>query len=290
MVKRVIKDLFFILIGSLISAVGLHYFVYPASFAPSGFDGVATMLQYLTDNTVSAGVFTLALNVPLLVLACFLLDKKFALYTIISIVSLSGFIVLLGMVNFLQAPITTNLLISAVFSGLMIGVRTGLVLKVGGSSGGVDVIAAVIQKKNPYINIETYITILCYIIIGVSFFVYDRELEPILLSIIQMFVFEKTVSFTMRSKRNAVEFKIITNDPEVLKEDIIKNLKHGATVLDGKGMFTGNDKSVVLCVVNLRQAPEFMKILKKYDNLFVYCTNISSVNGNFRWNREDIAK
>lgn len=290
MVKRLIRDILFILVGSLISAVGLHYFVYPASFAPSGLDGVATMLQYLTGEKVNAGVFTLALNAPLLVLAFFLLDKKFALYTILSIVSLSIFIIILGEINFPQSSASADPLIAAVFSGLMIGLRTGLVLKVGGSSGGVDIIAAIFQKRNPYVNIETYITILCYIIIGVSYFVYGNQLEPVLLSIIQMFVFEKAVAFLMRSRRNAVEFKIITTTPDVLKEDIIKNLKHGATILDGKGMFTGNDKSVILCVVNLRQAPEFMKLLKKYDNLFVYCTNISNVNGNFRWNREDVAK
>ena len=285
---KYVKDILLILVGSLISAIGLHYFVYTANFAPTGVDGIATMLQSKTQ--VNAGIYTLALNLPLIILSFVFLDKKFAIYTMISIVTMSIMLIILKTID--PTPTTTfdHEILPAVFSGVLIGIRTGLVLKVGGSSGGVDIIAAIIQKKKPYANIETYIAMISYVIIGVSFFVYDNNIECILLSIIQMFVFEKTVASVMRSKRNAVEFKIVTSDPDLLKNDILSNLKHGATVIHGQGMFTGADKSIILCVVNLRQVPDFMKLLKKYDNLFVYCTNISSVNGNFRWNKDDVAK
>ncbi len=111
-----------------------------------------------------------------------------------------------------------------------------------------------------------------------------------MLSFIQMFVFEKTAALVMQNLRNAVEFKIITDHPELLKDDIISNLKHGATIVESKGMFTGETKSMIFCVVNTRQVPEFMKILKKYEHIFVYSSEVSSVNGNFRWRKEDIAK
>lgn len=287
MKKKIIQDVLLILLGSVLSGVGLYYFVYPASFAPSGVDGIATMLQEITS--VNAGVFLFAINAPLIVLSLIFLDKKFAIYSIISIVSLSAFLVLLEAVNFPQYLSDSEKILPAIFSGLMIGIRTGLLFKIGGSSGGVDIVAAIIQKKNPYVNLERYVTLICYIIIGSSFFLY-KDLECIMLSIIQMFVFEKTVSFVMRSKRNAVEFKIITETPEALKEDILTSLKHGATIVNSKGMYTGEDKSIIFCVVNIRQVPEFMRLLKKYDKLFVYSSNVSSVNGNFRWNRDDVAK
>ena len=180
-------------------------------------------------------------------------------------------------------------MLSAVFSGALLGVRTGLMVRIGASSGGVDVIASMIQKKNPYENIERYISVLCFIIIGASFFVYKNP-ECIFLSVIQIFVFEKAMELVMKNIRNAVEFKIITDNPDVLKEEILLNLKHGATIVESKGMFTGNQKTIIFCVVNTRQVPEFMNLLKKYDKLFVYCSDVSSVNGNFRWHKEDIAK
>ena len=291
MIKKYLFHILFILAGSLVSAIGLYIFVYPAGFAPSGVDGIATMLQE-EFPMVNGGIFLFALNAPLLVLSIVFLDRKFTIYTIISIVSLSVFLVLLELLDnkgFINQYHSNEKLLPAIFSGLMLGVRTGLVFKIGGSSGGVDIVAAIIQKKNPYVNLERYVTILCYIIIGSSYFVY-WNLESIMLSIIQMFVFEMTVSFIMRSKRNAVEFKIVTSEPDALREDILSILKHGATIVDSKGMFTGDDKSMIFCVVNIRQVPEFMKLLKKYNNLFVYSSAVSSVNGNFRWNKDDIVK
>ena len=290
-VKKVTFDILFILVGSLVSAVGLYCFVYPADFAPSGVDGIATMLQS-TFTEINGGIFLFALNAPLIILSLIFLDKKFTIYSIISILSLSVFLLLLELLeskSIIGVYSGTEKMLPAIFSGVMLGIRTGLVFKIGGSSGGVDIIAAIIQKRNPYVNLERYVTIICYIIIGSSYFVYGK-LESIMLSIIQMFVFEITVSFIMKSKRNAVEFKIVTNQPDVLKDDILKTLKHGATIVNSKGMFTGEEKSIIFCVVNLRQVPEFMKILKKYENLFVYCSTVSSVNGNFRWNRDDVAK
>lgn len=291
MIKKYVFNLLLILAGSFISAIGLYIFVYPAGFAPSGVDGIATMLQEKFPM-VNGGIFLFALNAPLLVLSIIFLDKKFTVYTIISIVSLSAFLVLMEVLDdqgYINQYVSNEKLLPAIFSGLMLGIRTGLVFKIGGSSGGVDVVAAIIQKKNPYVNLERYVTVLCYVIIGASYFVY-WHLESIMLSIIQMFVFEMTVSFIMRSKRNAVEFKIVTSEPDALREDILSILKHGATIVDSKGMFTGDNKSMIFCVVNIRQVPEFMKLLKKYDNLFVYSSAVSSVNGNFRWNKDDIVK
>ena len=291
MIKKYVFNLLLILAGSFVSAIGLYIFVYPAGFAPSGIDGIATMLQEKFPM-VNGGIFLFALNAPLLVLSIIFLDKKFTVYTIISIVSLSAFLVLMEVLDdqgYINQYVGNEKLLPAIFSGLMLGIRTGLVFKIGGSSGGVDIVAAIIQKKNPYVNLERYVTVLCYVIIGASYFVY-WHLESIMLSIIQMFVFEMTVSFIMRSKRNAVEFKIVTSEPDALREDILSILKHGATIVDSKGMFTGDNKSMIFCVVNIRQVPEFMKLLKKYDNLFVYSSAVSSVNGNFRWNKDDIVK
>ena len=291
MIKKYVFNLLLIFAGSFVSAIGLYIFVYPAGFAPSGIDGIATMLQEKFPM-VNGGIFLFALNAPLLVLSIIFLDKKFTVYTIISIVSLSAFLVLMEVLDdlgYINQYVSNEKLLPAIFSGLMLGIRTGLVFKIGGSSGGVDIVAAIIQKKNPYVNLERYVTVLCYVIIGASYFVY-WHLESIMLSIIQMFVFEMTVSFIMRINLNAVEFKIVTSEPDALREDILSILKHGATIVGSKGMFTGDKKSMIFCVVNIRQVPEFMKLLKKYDNLFVYSSAVSSVNGNFRWNKDDIVK
>ncbi len=105
-----------------------------------------------------------------------------------------------------------------------------------------------------------------------------------------MFVFEKSTAVLMKETRNAVEFKIITAHHKEIKNEIIYNLKHGATVLTAKGLYTEKEKEMIVSVVNIRQVPEFLEVIKKYPDTFVYYSDVSGVKGNFRWNKEDEAK
>ena len=268
------------------SALGLHIFVFGNSFAPSGIDGIATMLQEITK--INAGIFTFALNLPLLIAAWFILKRKYVIYTILFTVLASLWVYVLGEIHFYQYVVETDKVIVAIFSGLLLGARTGIMLRIGASSGGIDIIACIVQNKFNR-DVEKVISFVCYIIIGVSYFVY-RDLTCILLSVVQMFVFEKTVAFILKDTRNAVKFEIITKEPEKLKEEIIYELKHGATIVQSKGMFTDEQSTIVVTIVNTRQVPEFLQILKKYPDTFVYYTDVTGVNGNFRWRRDEKAK
>lgn len=286
--KKEILYVLITLIASALSAFGLHIFVYPASFAPAGVDGIATMLQEITK--LNAGYYSLIINIPLLIVAYFLLKKRYVIYTVIFTVVSSVMLIVLKEINFYQYVSDNSGLIAAVFSGVMLGVRTGVMLKIGASTGGVDIIAGIVQRKRVYGNVEKIITLICYVIIGLSFFVYKNDLNSVLLSIIQMFVFERASGAIMKDTRNAVEFKIITRYPEQLKNDIIFGLKHGATLVDATGMYTNEGNSIIISVVNIRQIPEFLKLIKRYPDTFVYYTDVSGVKGNFRWKKDDVAK
>ncbi len=286
-ILKEIKNFLIVLFTAILSAIGMHVFVIPASFAPGGIDGIATMLAEATGLGVA--YFILLFNVPLLMLAWFILKKRYVIYTVTFTVISSALMILFEVISFYQFEPVGEGLISAVFSGILFGVRTGLLLKLGGSSGGIDIIGCMVQKKLPHKNPETIITLICYGIIFSSFFVYG-EVISILLSIVQMFVFERIASHVQRENRNAIEVKIITKDPETIRNDIIFNLKHGATVLESKGMFTGEKSAMVISIINIRQLPELLEILKKYPNTFTYYDEVGGVRGNFRWNKDDIAK
>ncbi len=273
--------------AALLSAVTLHVFVYKNQFAPSGVDGIATMVQELT--TLNAGIVSLIINIPLLIIAWKLLNKKYVIYTLVFTFLSSGFIMLLDSINFPQYEAMYEKVVAAVFSGLLLGVRTGIMIRLGFSTGGIDIIAAIFQKNRSYINIERIISIMCYMIIGLSYFVY-WDLGAILLGIIQMFVFEKGVALLLSDHRDAVAFHIITKDPEKIKEDIIYNLKHGATVVESRGLFTDAESYMIISIVNKRQIPEFISIVKKHKDTFMYYSDINGVAGNFRWKKDDIVK
>ena len=276
------------IVAALMSAFGMHYFVGSAEFAPAGLDGVATMIAHLLGD-LNPAYFILALNLPLLLVAWFILKKRYVIYTVLFTLLSSGAMLILEAVG---APVFTEGegLMAAIFSGALFGIRTGLMLRISASSGGIDIIASMVNKKMPYRNIENIITAICYGIIVISYFVYDNSVMSLLLAVVQMFVFERASGRLLKENRSAVEVKIITKHPEAIKNDIIYVLKHGATVVDSRGMYTEEGRSMVFSVINIRQIPELFDILRKYPDTFAYYGDVSGVRGNFRWKSTDEAK
>ena len=164
--KKEAKNVFITIIACLFGSLGMHIFVYPSNFAPMGIDGVATMLQSLTH--INAGIYTILLNLPLFILALLVLKKFYVVYTVLYILISSFFLMLWDTIDMWQYVTETDKLISSLFSGIMLGVRTGLMIKIGASSGGVDILACAIQNKKPYGNVERFISLFCYVIMGLS--------------------------------------------------------------------------------------------------------------------------
>lgn len=284
---QVVFEVLLIIVASFLSAIGLHSFVNPANFAPSGIDGISMMLQKLTD--INMGYISLTINIPLLIIAWFFISKKYVVYTTLFTVISSILMIVMEKIEMYRYISQNNAWVAVLASGIMLGVRTAIMIKIGGSSGGVDIISCIIQKKKPYLNIENLISIFCYIIIGISFFVYGN-IESVIMSVSQMLIFNFAMNNMLKTTRNAVEARIITDDPESFKEDIIINLKHGATIIDCKGMFTGDDKKTIVTIINLRQMDDLIKISKKHPNSFIYFSEVNGVWGNFRWNKSDAVK
>ena len=284
-----VKNVAIIVVFSIIVALGLHIFVYNADFAPSGVDGIATILQYVTG--INAGYFTFLINLPLLIVAWFILKKRYVIYTIIYTVIISATLRILPLLNVYQYDCSLpnhSHLISAIFAGIFQG-ATGIFLKIGGSSGGVDIVGCLIQKKFPHKDVEKIIAYLSYAVVAVSFFVYDNSINSVCLSIIEIFICEKVTGAILRDRRNAVKFEVITNTASAkeIKQYIIFNLRHGATLLQGQGAFSEEDKAVIVCLVSYREIAEFLRIMKKFPDTFVYYSDVMGVYGNFAFDAND---
>ena len=102
-----------------------------------------------------------------------------------------------------------------------------------------------------------------------------------------MMIFNIAMSSVMKSTRNAVSVTIITDTPYDLKKDILSELKHGATIVPCKGMYTDENKSMITTVINIRQMSDLMRISQKYPQTFIYYNDVNGVWGNFRWNKSD---
>ncbi|MBQ8409165.1 MAG: YitT family protein [Clostridia bacterium] len=284
---RTVIDVFLIVVAATLSAVGLYTFVNPANFAPSGVDGISMMVQKLTG--LNMGYVSLAINIPLLIIAWFFISKKYVIYTSLFTVMSSVAMIVMEKINMYEYVTENHVWIAVFASGIMLGVRTAVMIRIGGSTGGVDIIACIVQKKKPYMNIESLISLFCYVTIGISFFVY-RNIESVIMSVIQTLIFNLAMNSVLKPTRNAVEVRIITNNPQQFKDDILLNLKHGATVIDCHGMFTGEEKAMIVTIINIHQMDELIKLSRKYDSSFVYFSEVGGVWGNFRWHKSDVVK
>ncbi len=280
--KKEILNVLLTILASIVSTLALFIFVYPSNFVPLGLEAIVTMIHVKTN--FSAGLLTFILNFPLIVYAWFKLNKRYVIYTLLFTVLSSALLAVYELIGF-DLP-QTDATIAAIFAGVMLGVRTGVMLKLGASTGGADIIAQIIQKRTPYINVERIITVICCVIIGISYFVYN-DFNCILLSLVSMVMSEFVTALVLRDSREAIEVKIITKNATEISNDLIKELNHSATVLDSEGMYLKETNKVVLAVVNRRELPTVMGIVKKYDNTFVYYTEVRGVYGKFRRHKND---
>ena len=280
--KKEIKSIVVVIVTALITAFAFHSFVYPNDFIPAGVDGICTLLQKLTG--VNAAWFSISINALLLAVAFFFLRFRYTFYTLIFNVLVSALLVVFEKTEFVSFHYETDKIIPTLVSGALLGMRAGFLFKIGATTGGVDIIASMIHKKNPYFKMERFISIFCYAIIGISYFVY-WDITSVVLSIIQMFIYEKAITLVMSDRRNALEFKIVTKTPNEIKRDILASLRHGATVVESKGVFLEEGNYMIFVVVNYRQAAEFVNLMRKYPDAFIYSSEVNGVYGNFRWSK-----
>ncbi len=274
--KSIARDLFLTALTSLLVALGMHVFIYPASFAPSGVDGIATVLQAVTK--INAGLFTVLINLPLLVVAWFVLKKRYVLYTILYTVLFSFFLFLLEQIRFYQYT-PENHMIPVLFGGLAQGL-TGIMLRLGASSGGVDVLASMIHKKLPHHDTEVVISWISYSVVLLSLPVY-RSLDSALWSILEIYVCEKVSTSILRTSRHAVRFEIVTDRVDDLREEILSELGRSATVMNATGLFTEHAKKVLVCVTDYRQIPALLHIVERHPDAFVCFSDVMGVHGEF---------
>jgi len=288
--KTEAKCVFMMICATIISFTSLYVFVIPSNFSQSGIDGISTILYEITS--INIGWFKLGINLPLMILAWIFLKKRYVFYVIsFTLLDAFGMILLeqLDFYTFIPAGLTAGeelgyRLLSAIFAGVALGICTGIMLKIGCSTGGIDIIACLVNLKLPNVNIERIISIICYTVILCSYFVY-WDLTSILLSVIQIFVFEWTAASLLRKDRYAIEVKIITKQPEAIRDVITNEYNHSATILEAQGMFSRENYYMVVTVLHSKNITNFMNLMKQYPETFVYFSDGIKVQGNFHFGK-----
>lgn len=280
------KALTYFVIAAVAVATALNYtlFIFPNQFAPSGLNGICTMLQYLFG--INIGYLSLIINIPLAITVYFLVSKPLAVRSMVYVVVSSVAMILLERVDFSQFQYVTESGTSKILGPLVAGVIFGygyrLLLQCSAYSGGTDFVAAIIHKYRPHQNV-IFITFTINVLVAVaSYFVYGYQLEPVLLCVLYCFTSSTVSDKLNRSGRSAIRFEIVTQYPEEIADAIIHQLHHSATLVPGKGVYQGRETNILICVVNKSQVAALSAIVRSYPETFAILSQVGEVMGNFK--------
>ena len=269
---------------SLVASVNYELFVFPNQFAPSGVNGICTMIQYVTG--VSVGYLSLLINVPLAIWCYIEVSKPIALRSMVYVITFSLGLLLLDHVDLSPFAYATENGTSKILGPLVAGVIQGYVysilVKASAYTGGTDFISAIIHKRSPEKSVFVISFTLNAAVAVASYFVYGYQMEPVILCILYSFMATNVGERLMKSGRSAIAFDIITDYPDEISQDIIRDIHHTTTLIPGKGMYSGRETSVLLCVVNKTQIAAVNSIIRRYPNTFAIVNPVSEILGNFR--------
>ena len=267
-------------------AMVYEIFVFPNNFAPAGVNGIVTMIQYLFHFKV--GYLSLIVNIPMLAVAFFVLNRSYAFRTLTFILVFSATLLISEQLGIAESEIVFRSedvggrLLAAIAAGLFNGFLYSMSVRMGGSTGGSDVVGEFIHHAHPEYNTVWIIFTINVVVALGSFFVYDFRYEPVILCAVYIFVNSRTSDAIFKGNRAAAKFEVITTQPEQLSRELIAALHHGCTVIRAEGMYTHSNRAMLICVINRRQVVDFERIIRKYDNTFAYISTVNGIVGNFK--------
>ncbi|MBW9157255.1 YitT family protein [Clostridium tagluense] len=272
--KSIVKNVFFILLGSLISSLAINLFISKAKLLSGGASGISLIIQYLFK--FPAGYSILLLNIPLLILSYKFLNKRFTILTFIGTISFSMFLIL-------TAPLkgvidTTDTLLLCLYGGALNGIGIGIVFSNHGSAGGLNIISALIKVKHDNYKIGQISFYINIIIVVIATFFFG--VTSALYTIVAMFITAEVTDRIIIGIGKQKLVLIITVKEKEICSGILYKMHRGVTFLYGQGGYTGKREKILFCTVPLHQIPELKLIIKEIDNdAFMITVDASEVRG-----------
>ncbi len=272
-VKNTIKEYTLFIIGSMIAALGTSLFLLPNQLSSGGFSGIATILYYLFG--IQMGTTIMVLNVPVFILAFIRGGKQFVLKTIMATIVFSKAIDIFEKIE----PVTDDKILASVYGGIMIGIGLALVFKGKSSTGGTDLIANIIVTYNNEVSVGNVLQILDIIVVVLNI-LFLGEIEIGLYSAIAIYLINKMLDLIFEGINFSKMIYIISDKHDEIANVIQQEIKRGATGLYGKGMYTNQEKTIVMCVAKRKHIIRIKEISKQIDpNAFVIITDAREVYG-----------
>jgi len=258
---RSIQDYLLILLGSFIQALGLRIFLVPANLVSGGISGAAQLIHFLSSGW-PIGLMVLIGNIPLFILGWrFLGGPKFALRTILAIISFSLFIDILGLLPSIHG-VTSDLVLNTLYGGLVLGIGLGIVYRGRGTSGGTDILGRILNRKfGITISISYLITDSLVVLLAGFVFGWERALY----GLVMIYVSGVAADVITQGTSIIRTALIVTNQADRVTDAIMDELDRGVTIMPAIGGYTGESRSMLYCAVTNSEVMRLKTVVHEVD-------------------------
>lgn len=261
-----LKKLIMVIVGCSIYSFGIGLFLDPYKMAAGGVTGISILINAATGGRIGTGWLILIINVPLFVIGLIFIGKMFVLSSLAVVGLSSGLMEICAHFIVPYMP-SVNIIVAALAGGTMFGAGLGLVFRTGSSTGGTDIIVKLLRRKFRYLKTGIISVSIDCLIVMASTIVY-KDLELMLVTIVSLITFSIVFNRVLYGGNSAMMVYIITTAERarLICDGLLKDLDVGATIIDGKGAYSGNEKTIIMCAVKNYVYPRIRDVVKKYDS------------------------
>ncbi len=295
----ILFDILICFIAALLVSASLYYFSNYNRFAPGGITGLASICAFLTEDyfgevTLNMSIFMFLFNLPIFILAVIFVSRKTGVMLIVYLVFQSLLLMFFkylhtryGISYYGALPTSgcyqegNNLVFASIGVGVISGFGFSLMIRRFGASGGTYAISALIKRFHPETNIAWLSFAMDASVVVLAFFVYRSGANSVISTLSNIFISDIVVDFMLQGLKSGYKFEIVTDKAEELSAELMEKLGRGVTMLHAEGMYTHQNKMLLLCIVRKRQVGEFLKILRRYNSTFSYSCRVNEVYGKF---------
>lgn len=274
MKKRYVTDILYWVAGCAVYSLAVEALITPNEISPGGFTGIATALSHLLG--VPSGTVLLALNIPLLIFAFRKLGGGFIFKTV-AVTFLLSFT--LNIAENIVPEFTLNPVLASVFGGIISGFGLSLILLRGATTGGVDIVAMLINNKKPHFSLGRIIMLFDFAVIALAAATYGN-IESALYSVITIYAASQILDAVLYGGDRGKIVLVVTSKGAKIAELIGSVLKRGATVLSAIGGYTGENKTMLFCAVRKYEVAHLLSLIRETDeNAFTVVSDAGEIIG-----------
>lgn len=276
--KQIAWNYVLILVGTAVMALAIQCIYDRVGLVTGGFTGLTIVIRNITKSVISGGIplwfANIVLNIPVFIYSYVKFGKKFVGRTLFATIMLSVWLYIIPGVDLSG----DDYLLAALFGGVFTGVGMGIVLRAGATTGGTDMVAALIQTKMRHYSVVQIMQVMDAAIVIAGLYVFG--LRSTLYAVVSIFVSTKVSDGFLEGFKNSKAALIITNHYKEVAARVMDELGRGVTGMDAKGMYTQDYKCVLYCVVSRKEIVQLKEIVNDVDpDAFVIVSDVREVLG-----------